>query len=115
MPQAALTTPKRGSSTTKAAKQAGCSSCALNQASAALRQAASVPPAGIPIASNMTARRRGEAVPFRLQDDLKERGGKYTLADRPFDTYVVEDGRLITGQNPGSAKAVADAVVKQLS
>src|SRR5450759_499680 len=58
---------------------------------------------------------RGEAVPFRLQDDLKERGGKYTLADKPFDTYVVEDGRLITGQNPGSAKAVADAVVKQLS
>jgi len=35
MPQAALTTPKRGSSTTKAAKQAGRSSCALNQASAA--------------------------------------------------------------------------------
>ena len=58
---------------------------------------------------------RGEAVPFRLQDDLKERGGKYTLADKPFDTYVVQDGRLITGQNPGSAKAVADAVVKQLS
>ena len=54
-------------------------------------------------------------VPFSLQDDLKERAGKYTLADQPFDTYVVEDGRLITGQNPGSAKAVAGAVVKQLS
>jgi putative intracellular protease/amidase len=46
----------------------------------------------------------------------RERAGKYTLADQPFDTYVVEDGRLITGQNPGSAKAVAaGAVVKQLS
>ena len=40
---------------------------------------------------------------------------KYTLADQPFDAYVVQDGRLITGQNPGSAKAVAGAVVKQLS
>jgi len=58
---------------------------------------------------------RGEAVPFGLQDDLKERAGKYTLADQPFDTYVVQDGQLITGQNPGSAKAVAGAVVKQLS
>jgi putative intracellular protease/amidase len=58
---------------------------------------------------------RGEAVPFSLQDDLKESAGKYTLADQPFDTYVLEDGRLITGQNPGSAKAVAGAVAKQLS
>jgi hypothetical protein len=58
---------------------------------------------------------RGEAVPFSLQDDQKERAGKYTLADQPFDTYVVEDGRLITGQNsePGSAKAVTKAVVKR--
>jgi hypothetical protein len=43
---------------------------------------------------------RGEAVPFGLQDDLKERTGKYTLADQPFDTYVVENGRLITGRTP---------------
>ncbi len=48
-------------STTKAGKQAGCSSCALNQALAAVRQAASVPAAGIPIASNVTARRRTSA------------------------------------------------------
>jgi putative intracellular protease/amidase len=58
---------------------------------------------------------RGEVVPFGLQDDLRERAGKYTLADQRFDTYVVEEGRLITGQKPGSAKAVAGAVVKQLS
>ena len=58
---------------------------------------------------------RDETVPFSLQDKLKDRGGKYTIADEPFGTYVVEDGRLITGQNPGSAKAVADAVVKLLS
>lgn len=57
---------------------------------------------------------REQAVPYSLQDELKQRGAKYTLADKPFDTYVIEDGRLVTGQNPGSAKAVADAVVKQL-
>ncbi len=36
------------------------------------------------------------------------------VADEPFETPVVEYGRLITGQNPGSARAVADAVVNRL-
>lgn len=58
---------------------------------------------------------RGEAVPFNLQEELASRGAKYSLADEPFAPYVVEDGRLITGQNPGSAKGVAEAVVNQLS
>jgi putative intracellular protease/amidase len=58
---------------------------------------------------------RAEAVPYSLQDELKKLGADYTTAKRPFDTYVVEDGRLITGQNPGSARAVAEAVVRQLA
>ncbi|MFI0468959.1 type 1 glutamine amidotransferase domain-containing protein [Saccharopolyspora sp. 5N102] len=58
---------------------------------------------------------RERAVPYSLQDELKKRGAEYTVADKPFETYVVEDENLITGQNPGSAAAVADAVVKQLS
>lgn len=57
---------------------------------------------------------RAEAVPYSLQDELKKLGADYSMARRPFDTYVVEDGRLITGQNPGSARAVAEAVVRQL-
>jgi putative intracellular protease/amidase len=57
---------------------------------------------------------RADAVPFSLQDELKKLGANYSIADKPFDTYVVQDGRLITGQNPGSARAVAEAVVKQL-
>lgn len=61
------------------------------------------------------AAQRDKAVPYSLQDELKKRGGKYSMAEKPFDTYVREDGRLITGQNPGSAKAVADAVLKQLN
>ncbi|MEU1620129.1 type 1 glutamine amidotransferase domain-containing protein [Streptomyces sp. NPDC008238] len=58
---------------------------------------------------------RAGAVPYSLQDELRKRGADYSTARRPFDTYVVEDGRLITGQNPGSARAVAEAVVRQLA
>lgn len=32
----------------------------------------------------------------------------------PFASHVVEDGLLITGQNPKSAAAVGEAVVKRL-
>lgn len=60
------------------------------------------------------AAQRDEAVPYSLQDGLKELGANYSVADQPFETYVVEDGQLITGQNPGSARAVAEAVVERL-
>ncbi|WP_256973181.1 type 1 glutamine amidotransferase domain-containing protein [Rhodococcus sp. NCIMB 12038] len=60
------------------------------------------------------AAQRADAVPFRLEDELKKLGAHYSMAAKPFETYVVEDGRLITGQNPGSARAVAEAVVKAL-
>lgn len=61
------------------------------------------------------AAQRADAVPFSLQDELKKRGANYSLADKPFDTYVVEDGRLITGQNPASARTVAEAVIRRLT
>ncbi|GAA3123977.1 type 1 glutamine amidotransferase domain-containing protein [Streptosporangium carneum] len=60
------------------------------------------------------AARRAEAVPYSLQDELRKLGARYSTARKPFETHVVEDGRLITGQNPGSARGVAEAVVKQL-
>lgn len=60
------------------------------------------------------AANRAEAVPYSLEDELRKLGAQYSTADQLFETYVVEDGRLITGQNPGSARAVAEAVVKQL-
>ncbi|TCC94701.1 type 1 glutamine amidotransferase domain-containing protein [Pedobacter hiemivivus] len=52
-------------------------------------------------------------VPFLLEDKLKERGGIYEKTE-PFQSHVVVDGRLITGQNPQSAKAVGDAILLQL-
>ncbi|MFF5361934.1 type 1 glutamine amidotransferase domain-containing protein [Streptomyces scabiei] len=57
---------------------------------------------------------RADAVPYSLEDRLRELGAHYSVAAKPFDTHVVEDDRLITGQNPGSARAVAEAVVRRL-
>ncbi|MEW2401836.1 type 1 glutamine amidotransferase domain-containing protein [Streptomyces sp. NPDC046862] len=58
---------------------------------------------------------RAHAVPYSLEDRLKELGASYSTTEKPFDVHVVEDGRLITGQNPSSAKAVAEAVVRHLA
>ena len=58
--------------------------------------------------------KRAKAVPFNLEEELRKRGAKYQKAAIPFNAYVVEDGLLITGQNPASAEAVGKAVVERL-
>jgi putative intracellular protease/amidase len=50
----------------------------------------------------------------RLQNELMKLGGDYSTAGKPFETDIVTDSALITGQNPGSARAVAEAVVDRL-
>lgn len=57
---------------------------------------------------------RDHAVPYNLEEELQKRGAKYTKAWFAFAENVVEDDRLITGQNPASAAAVGKAVVKRL-
>jgi putative intracellular protease/amidase len=59
--------------------------------------------------------KRETAVPFNLEEGLAKRGAKYSKAAKPFALYLREDGRLITGQNPGSAAAVGKAVVVKLN
>ncbi|WP_024626084.1 type 1 glutamine amidotransferase domain-containing protein [Lactiplantibacillus fabifermentans] len=54
-----------------------------------------------------------DAVPFLTEDALIKAGGQYTSA-QAYTEHVVVDGKLVTGQNPQSAKGVADAVVKLL-
>ena len=49
-------------------------------------------------------------VPFSLQDELRARGGLYRKAFLPFASYIEQDGRIITGQNPQSARAVGKRV-----
>lgn len=58
--------------------------------------------------------RRSDAVPYSLQERLAERGGEYTKAKIPMATHVEVDDRLVTGQNPTSAKAVAEKVLELL-
>ncbi|WP_022928866.1 type 1 glutamine amidotransferase domain-containing protein [Patulibacter americanus] len=54
-----------------------------------------------------------DVVPFLVEDMLKERGGVYSKGD-DWASYVVQDGLLITGQNPGSSAAGAEALIAQL-
>ncbi|UOQ52777.1 type 1 glutamine amidotransferase domain-containing protein [Hymenobacter cellulosivorans] len=48
-------------------------------------------------------------VPFLLENKLIERGGQYEKS-APWQTHVTSDQRVITGQNPQSAKAVAEVI-----
>ncbi len=57
---------------------------------------------------------RDQVVPFSLEEELKKRGANYSKAWMNSSERVVEDGLLITGQNPASAKAVGEAVVAKL-
>ena len=53
------------------------------------------------------------AMPFLLEDRLKERGAVHTKAPN-YQAHTEQDGRLITGQNPASAAPVAQLVVREL-
>ncbi|MCP9222131.1 type 1 glutamine amidotransferase domain-containing protein [Erythrobacter sp. LQ02-29] len=55
-----------------------------------------------------------EVVPFLLEDVLKEQGGSFSKAG-PFETHVVEDGLLITGQNPPSSERAAEKLLEALA
>ena len=48
-----------------------------------------------------------DVVPFLVEDMLKANGGVYSKGD-DWSEYVLEDGNLITGQNPASSKLVAE-------
>ncbi|MGA6878398.1 type 1 glutamine amidotransferase domain-containing protein [Acinetobacter sp. AND/436] len=50
-------------------------------------------------------------VPFLVEDMLKEHGGQYSKAE-DWQVHVQQDGLLITGQNPASSEATAEALLK---
>jgi putative intracellular protease/amidase len=52
-----------------------------------------------------------KVVPFLVEDELKRLGGVYSKGG-DWEPYVVQDGLLITGQNPASSGPAADALVK---
>ncbi len=58
--------------------------------------------------------RVSKLVPYNAEAEMKKRGAHYGKGLIPFASHVVVDGRLVTGQNPGSAKATAKKVVAVL-
>jgi putative intracellular protease/amidase len=52
-------------------------------------------------------------VPFLVEDELKAKGGIYSRGP-DWGSYVVQDGLLITGQNPSSSKETARALLEAL-
>jgi putative intracellular protease/amidase len=53
-------------------------------------------------------------VPFLVEDELKRVGGLYEKA-ADWQSFAIVDGRLITGQNPASSTAAAQALLKVLA
>jgi len=51
-----------------------------------------------------------EVVPLMVEDMLKAKGGSYTKGE-DWTSHIEVDGSLVTGQNPASSKAVAEAMV----
>lgn len=55
-----------------------------------------------------------EHVPYLVETELKQRGARYTrTAD--WGDYSVQDGLIVTGQNPASSAAVARKVLAQIA
>lgn len=54
-----------------------------------------------------------DVVPFLVEDMLKEKGGNYKSGP-DWESFVVADDRLVTGQNPASSKKAAKQLLQLL-
>lgn len=54
-----------------------------------------------------------EVVPFLLEDELTKHGAHYSKG-KDWESYVKQEGLLITGQNPASSAAVARLLLETL-
>ncbi|WP_299560972.1 type 1 glutamine amidotransferase domain-containing protein [uncultured Sulfitobacter sp.] len=54
-----------------------------------------------------------DVVPFLVEDMLKEHGGHYKKGE-DWASFVLTDGKLVTGQNPGSSEEAAKALLALL-
>ncbi|MBC7706780.1 MAG: type 1 glutamine amidotransferase domain-containing protein [Rhodoferax sp.] len=55
-----------------------------------------------------------EVVPFLVEDMLSKNGGKYSKG-ADWQSHVVVDGLLVTGQNPASSESAAKTLVGMLA
>lgn len=53
-------------------------------------------------------------IPFLLEESLARLADKYSKK-QPWEAHVIDDDRVISGQNPQSAHGVGEAIVKRLS
>lgn len=53
-------------------------------------------------------------IPFVLQSKLEKRGANYKQSLLPFTSFVKQDGRLVTGQNPQSVRKTTKKTLKLL-
>ena len=54
-----------------------------------------------------------DVVPFLVEDMLNENGGIYSKKE-DWAAYAIQDGNLITGQNPASSQLVAEKLLESL-
>ncbi|WP_313136539.1 type 1 glutamine amidotransferase domain-containing protein [Paracoccus jeotgali] len=54
-----------------------------------------------------------DVVPFLVQDMLTEKGGRYEKGE-DWSSFVLQDGKLITGQNPASSAEAAKRLLEVL-
>jgi putative intracellular protease/amidase len=55
-----------------------------------------------------------QVVPFLLEDELIKRGGEYQKAE-DWHAFAVQDGLIITGQNPASSALAAEKLLTHLA
>ncbi|MGB5437043.1 MAG: type 1 glutamine amidotransferase domain-containing protein [Maribacter sp.] len=55
-----------------------------------------------------------DVVPFLVEDMLRKNGGIYSKKD-DWAVYAIQDGNLITGQNPASSELVAEKLFASLN
>ncbi|TWD51713.1 type 1 glutamine amidotransferase domain-containing protein [Pseudomonas sp. SJZ131] len=55
-----------------------------------------------------------DVVPFLVEDELKAKGGIYSKGE-DWASYVTTDGLLLSGQNPASSEATAEALLAKLA
>lgn len=60
------------------------------------------------------AKKLDKVVPFMLETKLRERGAVFEKSDL-WQEHVTIDGRLVTGQNPASAKRLGEEVLHALN
>jgi putative intracellular protease/amidase len=69
---------------------------------------------GYPIAFEKTDAAYYQEFPFEIETLIKQRGGEFKYGERN-QSYVEVDGRVITGTNFQSSKAVAKAMVEMMN